>query len=314
MPLYAFLVYAAQRQDGNAVDTYAIAFLRQELFRAGARPVISGLSSDHKELPRRHAVPRILDPCCEIGQSEQYRYVALDIERGIDWTHEREWRWCDGRDIHECPGLPVWLSDGRVAFSQVLILVTSNKERDAVLAKLKEMHDSGCDPYCLEYSKEVIRKTRVISLSELYEKGLPNEPMLTLDSIPIQQLQNFREPTPSPEYIERVREALKIAQVEACKAAECFRHEAPRNQSGHIKDVCGFAYLLTHDSESDFVQALLELNAGHALAGIGYCIDGLTECCKSQALSEEEAAVNAAKTYLEAEFPEMVFHVRSLWD
>ena len=121
-------------------------------------------------------------------------------------------------------------------------------------------------------------------------------------------------PTPSPEYIEKVRKALETARSDARKAAESFRIGARRNEKGHICDVCGFASLVTHDSQSDFVQALLALNAGESLSGIGYFIDGLTEGCESQALSEQEAAVQAAQATLETEFPEVEFRVRSVWD
>lgn len=51
MPLYAFLAYAKDRADERHVHTYGIALPKRELFRAGARPVIYGLSGNHAEVP-----------------------------------------------------------------------------------------------------------------------------------------------------------------------------------------------------------------------------------------------------------------------
>ena len=48
MPLYALVDYAKRRR-GTAVDSYAIGLLKSELFRAGGRPVIYGLSGAHVE-------------------------------------------------------------------------------------------------------------------------------------------------------------------------------------------------------------------------------------------------------------------------
>ena len=117
MPLYALLDYASRRQK-HAVAPYAIGLRKQELFRAGARPVIYGLSTNHVE--RRGGTassrpwPRKLAPSCGLAESEQYRYVAMssDPMRPIDWSHEREWRWADHQDRCSCPGVPIWLLDG----------------------------------------------------------------------------------------------------------------------------------------------------------------------------------------------------------
>src|SRR5260370_41525724 len=115
MPVYAFLDYAKTRADKLNVQTYGIALLNEELFRAGARPVIYGLSRPHAELPsaasNRWAGPRLLDPSCGIARHEQYRYVAMNLgrDRLIDWSHEREWRWTnDFAKDRDPPGLAIW--------------------------------------------------------------------------------------------------------------------------------------------------------------------------------------------------------------
>lgn len=46
MPLYALLDYAKKRSHSGFVDTYAIALKREELFQAGGRPVIYGLTGE----------------------------------------------------------------------------------------------------------------------------------------------------------------------------------------------------------------------------------------------------------------------------
>jgi len=119
-PLYALVDYAKRRR-GTAVDSYAIGLLKSELFRAGGRPVIYGLSGAHVERDiTSRPWPRKLKDSCGIAESEQYRYVAtsMSTERPIDWTHEREWRWVDHRDACSCPGIPVWISDEPCVFSQ----------------------------------------------------------------------------------------------------------------------------------------------------------------------------------------------------
>ena len=109
MPLYALLEYAKQRKN-DSVSDYAVGILKEELFAAGGRPVIYGLSGRHVEQgrvsPLNKGWPRKLASSCGIGESEQYRYVAMssDPERPIDWSHEREWRWVDHDDRCSCPG------------------------------------------------------------------------------------------------------------------------------------------------------------------------------------------------------------------
>jgi hypothetical protein len=125
MPLGALVEYAQTRGDESNVAAFGIAVPRDEAFAVGARPVIYGLSTGHREIRSKWVVPRYLDPECGIGEHEQYRYVALNLgrtPRRIDWMHEREWRWCDVEDTLDVPGLPLWLKDGP-QFSTVLVVV-----------------------------------------------------------------------------------------------------------------------------------------------------------------------------------------------
>lgn len=101
MPLYGLIEYARYRgKVSGYVGNYGIAFLRKELFDAGARQVIYGLSTEYKEAEDKKDAffgkgMRCLSEKCGIGLGEQYRYVSTNLGKGkrIDWTHEREWRW-----------------------------------------------------------------------------------------------------------------------------------------------------------------------------------------------------------------------------
>jgi hypothetical protein len=165
MPLYALIEYA-KRRAANAVGTYAVGILREELFAAGGRQAIYGLSGSHKEQAtagetRWEGWPRKLDPSCGIAEFEQYRYVAmrLDGDRRIDWGHEREWRWSDVKDECSCPGLPIWLKDEPHHFSRVMIVVPTKDKARRVLDKLKELHDARVHNYDYAYNLDVLRAT-----------------------------------------------------------------------------------------------------------------------------------------------------------
>ena len=126
MPLYALIDYVKQRADKYNVQPYGISIMKQDAFRVGVRPVIYGLTGDHLEKPKNPNAPasairdwpRFLKPGCGIAEHEQYRYVSFNIgENGYsDWTHEREWRWCDFEDKYSCPGLPLYLKKKAMTF------------------------------------------------------------------------------------------------------------------------------------------------------------------------------------------------------
>ena len=104
MPLYALIDYAKSRETSGYVGRHGIAFRRNELYAAGARPVIYGLSSPYVETDKDEKgiyQGRLLSiKDTGIGIQEQYRYVSTNLtkeynpkHKPIDWTHEREWRW-----------------------------------------------------------------------------------------------------------------------------------------------------------------------------------------------------------------------------
>ena len=323
MPLYALLEYAKNRSN-EFVRDYAIGLLKHELFTAGGRSVIYGLSGEHKEQSPKSGFnrgwPRKLAPSCGIAEAEQYRYVTMssDPERPIDWSHEREWRWADHQDRCLCPGLPIWLSEEPVSFSQVFIVVPDRVEANYVMDRLKELHDAGQNDFCHLFSRKTLEATSVIALDQL-ETDIADldEEHLRLEDIPASQILKFEQPEAPPELVEKVRHVLCEAQKAAEKAAaECFK-SAPRAADGHhIGDIAGRAHLFVHDSQTPLVSALLQLEAVHPVPGSGYYFHNIGGLGwrGHQALCLAEAAVMAAQSVFEKHFPSALFTMETRWD
>ncbi len=323
MPLYALVEYANHRKK-DSVETYAIGIRKSELFAAGGRPVIYGLSTKHIERrmkqPFNRGWPRYLAPSCGIDYKEQYRYVAMsaDTERPIDWSHEREWRWVDHEDKHSCPGLPIWLSEEQTSFTSIFIVVRESSEINRVLNRLQELYDAGQNDYCNLFCKKTLSKTSVISLDQLErDLGRTNNRSLRLDTIRTSQIQSIDRPEAEPEVVESVRQTLKEARLAADKAAMKRLKSAPRSADGrYVGDVAGWASLIVYDAQSPLVSALLQLGEAWSNPGNGYYIRNIGGLGwgEDQALSLAEAAVEAAKSVFEKHFPENTFHMETKWD
>ena len=279
MPLYALLEYAKQRRD-ESVKNYAVGVLKSELFSAGGRPVIYGLSREHAEQPRKPSFgrtwPRKLAPSCGVAESEQYRYVSMssDPNRPIDWSHEREWRWADHQDRCSCPGLPIWLSEEPISFSRVFIVVPSSEEAERVLERLKELYDAGGNDFDQSFSKKALENTLVISLEDL-ESSMTDEGFrhLRLEDIPTSRISVMRRPEASCNLIKQVRSVLVEAIEAADEAAAEHLKTAPRTANGrHIADVAGWAHLMVFDAQTPLVSALLQLDEAYSVPGDGYVI------------------------------------------
>jgi hypothetical protein len=94
MPLAAFVQSSrARSKRGEKISPYGLVIPKDQAFRAGARPVIYGLSGSPRSRTDEGG-SRML-PSSALPTREQYRYVAYNpsYDRGPDWTHEREWRW-----------------------------------------------------------------------------------------------------------------------------------------------------------------------------------------------------------------------------
>ena len=202
MPLHGLVDYAKRRPE-ISVDCYAVGLLKGELFAAGGRPAIYGLTGAYKDqTPAGYSWPRKLDERCGIAESEQYRYVAMSTgaDISIDWSHEREWRWADHLDRCYCPGLPVWLKDEPISFSRVFVVVPTTAEAEQILDLLKQLYDSRGNGFCVEFNTDILSKTQVISLEQLRD-DLPDDAMreLRLEDIPNMNIRRFEVPPATAE-------------------------------------------------------------------------------------------------------------------
>ena len=243
MPLYALMDYARKRSTTD-VGTYAVGVLKHELFAAGGRPVIYGLSGRHVEQQveplSNKRWPRKLDPSCGLAENEQYRYVAMamDDKKPIDWSHEREWRWVDHEDRCLCPGLPIWLIDEPISFRRTFVVVPTSTEMERVLDLLQELHDAGANDYAWPFCRSTLKRTSVVALDQLRERLTDTQvKTLRLEDIPKSEIEIFRRPDVTPEFTRRVSSVLVEAQRAADDAATTFLETAPRNKDGHVTDV-----------------------------------------------------------------------------
>ena len=318
MPLYALIEYAKQRSR-ESVGTHAVGVLKRELFAAGGRPAIYGLSSKHIESrPKGKAYsgwPRYLAPSCGLSEAEQFRYVAMsaDSQRPIDWSHEREWRWVDHKDQCSCPGLPIWLAEEPIAFSRAFVVVPDAAGSKRVIDRLQQLHDAGANDADFLISKETLEATSVVALDQLTDAMTGR---MRLEDIPANHIRNFDRPSVTPTFVEEVRNVLSRARAAADQAALERLKSAPRTKDGFVADVAGWAHLVVYDSHSPVVSALLQLGEAWANPGSGYYIRGIgglgwrTE----QALSLAEASARAAQAVLEEYYPDLSLGVHTRWD
>lgn len=74
--IFSLVSIAASKEERPRYEPYGIAVSKQWLFKQGGRPVIYDSPSSFENLP-----PDI-----------QHRFVPYDLEHGVDFTWEREWR------------------------------------------------------------------------------------------------------------------------------------------------------------------------------------------------------------------------------
>ena len=323
MPLYALLEYAKRRKNESVRD-YAVGILRQELFAAGGRPAMYGLSGKHVEQGQRSPFnkwwPRKLAPSCGIAEAEQYRYVAMssDPSRPIDWSHEREWRWVDHEDQGSCPGLPIWLSEEPLSFSRVFVVVPDSADAMRVLDRLKGLYDAGANEFDYPFSRTVLEATSVVALDKLEtDVSGGRECKLRLEDIPTSNISRFARPKAPPRLVNKVRSVLAEAKTAADNAAAAHAELAPRVVGGDdVADVAGWAWLVVHDAQSPLVSALLHLGEADSIPGIGYRVRNIGGLGwkEEQALSLAEAAVTAARAVFEKHFPDTSFGIKTRWD
>jgi hypothetical protein len=297
MPLYALLDYVKKRSYSGLVDTYAIVLRREELFQAGGRPVIYGLTGEPQEAqvgdPEFGMGYRALKSAC-LPLREQYRYVTTGIggNRSVDWTHEREWRWGDLEGLCDPPGLAIWLKEPKTRFSEILILVKTAKESKNIRDTLKYLYDSKFNHLALELDREKLLATSVLAIENVADDILKN-PVLRVEDLPVEKMTSIQPIEADEETIALVRQALTSAEQAGKEAAQAYRLANWPN--GHVVDTCGYAFVRTYDSHSKVTAALLNLKVADPLVESGgYELHGLNFGIQYQSMQLEEIAANAA--------------------
>lgn len=273
MPLHAFLKYADDRGEKTGlISKYAIALQRNELFQAGGRQVIYGLSVPHVESDG-FETGVYQGRCLSIrrtglGLKEQYRYVAtrLDSEKFIDWTHEREWRWPLPDDELGVPGLPLFLDEpqGRF-FSEILVFVESVEEKTEVLNFLKSLYDSGSWNNGMEYDIEMIKRVKVMSLEEILQIEDINMSMVKIENLPFSIISVMPTFHVTSQTREMVAEKLEQSIVLADEAMISFCKE--NKELANQEFDWGWTYICTEDV-SEITQALVELGFSSYADGV----------------------------------------------
>jgi hypothetical protein len=197
---------------------------------------------------------------------------------------------------------------GSERISRVGIITKTRAEASELAAILLRCRDAKGNDYGTPYSEAVLARSFVIPLDEALASGASR----IEDLAPRFRLVASRE-EPTPELVDRVRAAIEKARAASNEAASDFLGTAPRTKSGHIRDIAGGAWVITEESTSPVIAALLSCSLAHPMAGLYYTVDAIGEIRGEQALSYHEAAANAACESLNVELGN-IFFVRTWWD
>lgn len=301
MPLYALVEYAKVRGEvSKYVGDYGIAFKRNELFAAGARPAIYGLSSEPKEVysdERGIYQGRMLsEKLLPLG--EQYRYVLTNLttnpaNKNIDWMMEREWRWPLPYDRLGVPGIPFFLStDYASFFSEIYIIVSTDEECKEITNYLKTLYDSQSTNFGLEYNIQTIASAKVVSLESISKLDIADS--IKIESIPFSQIhlpEKYKvTSSETSKIIEYYNDACRIAD-EAIKQYLTDNPDFDEN-----KGYCGFVNVIV-DGYSKAVEVLREKGKAKSYSDGKYYL-GQMSLYKSMNIEILEVGANAAANYL----------------
>lgn len=298
MPLYGLIEYAKTRNNKNFAEEYGIAFIKTELFSAGARPVIYGLSTKHieaKEGQQNYGIGlRTLSKETGIGIKEQYRYVYTNMDKDIDWTHEREWRWADINEEFDFPGLPVFAKNDRIRLSKIIVIVKTLEESEMIIDQLQNLFHSKSTNYDREYELEVIENTHVLALDELAKMSIdPNT--ARLDDLPMSRIPKIKKITVRAEILEKVKIAWEKASEICLKAGANYVATY-----GEGIGLCGYAHIITMEANSEITQAFIDLDIASSRSDGSYHLYGLDHY-PSQLIDVSEAGARAAADFLTQE-------------
>lgn len=330
MPIYSFSQYVKKTNNTKRVSSYGIAFLKSEFFSAGGRPVIYGLSDNtaYQKMFKNDYDCRIFDDSV-LPEHEQYRYVTYSPsgDKWVDWSHEREWRWCelgdqnskiDYQDIEgtyvESPGLPLFSgteNDGY--FSQVAIIVWSSSEAEKIQQELTRYYFSESNEYGVFFSRDVIRNSIIIILDDVVRQVEKNS---DIDSQTIEGLKEsslfksvlLHNELPSSE-VEAIKEAISKAEIAGKIASlKYIKADPPYG-------FCGFAYVVTDQLTHPIVQTMIrngwaEVYGGIATVGLKYKITPKYCQCIEYKESINSIMAAALNNYLNVD----IFYMKSRLD
>ena len=315
MPLYALIEYARFRGDYSGyVGNYGIAFRRNELFAAGARPVIYGISKKSNESASAYN-KRVRDEAkTELPSHELYRYVYTHLPKdpnnySIDWTHEREWRWGLPDNALGVPGLPFFLSkEYGEFFSEIIIIVGSDAEQQQVLMHLKNLYDSGGTSTGLEYNINMIAAAKVLSLEPLNKLEPQRLLTIRLDDLDLKQIPIMPLIEVGKELEARVKEAIQIAGNIAKESVTEFLDKNP--DFDEQKGYWGWATVCT-TVQSEITQALQNIGVCRTFSDGVYRLR--IDEYRTGNLELLSIGAEAAANYLKKELGQE-FHVRTRLD
>nr|WP_299173325.1 hypothetical protein [uncultured Allomuricauda sp.] len=312
MPLYALIDYSKKRNNQNYIEPYGIAFLKEELFEAGARPVIYGLSGKHSESKKgdkNYGIGlRTLSKKSGIGLREMYRYVYTNINSAnrIDWTHEREWRWADLDERFEWfAGLPFFAENEEFSFSKIIVFVKTKEEREDIIDHLQHLYHSMGTNFDQPYDLRVIANTYVLSIDELsgIEKDIST---IKLDDLPLSSIPKMKKISVSKETLEKVSQAInRASKISYIESEKIFKKTGDNG-------LCGWAWVVTYVSNSEITQALVDLGLATSF-GKGYYQISLNKFYPAQSLHIDEPGKIKAAEFLTKELGQN-FSTHWKWD
>lgn len=301
MPLYALVEYAKIRGEvSKYVGDYGIAFKRNELFAAGARPAIYGLSSEPKEVysdERGVFQGRMLsEKLLPLG--EQYRYVLTNLttnssDKNIDWMMEREWRWALPYDRLGVPGIPFFLSaDYASFFSEIYILVSTDEECKEITNYMKTLYDSQSTNSGLEYNIQTIASAKVVSLESISKLDIADS--IKIESIPFSQIHLPEKYNVTQDVASKILKCYD----DACKIAnDAIKQYLTNNPNfDENKGYWGFVNVIV-DGYSEVVEVLREEGKAKSYSDGKYYL-GQMSSCKSMNVDLLEVGAKAAANYL----------------
>lgn len=295
MPIAAFLEAGYSRWGaGQAMSQFAFVFPKDTLFQMGARPVISGLTSD--VVPYFDKDGSRMLPEHVLAAHEQYRYVTFNIggAKNIDWTHEREWRWpcrADMSDINsqiedygqvsswdEIPGLDFY----KWGIRGMGVIVETEAQAQLVISDMLTLVDSGVAD--LSAFSFVLVRSILPGLDQLRE---PENTSRTVARAMVNLDPYFELPDIDCEsYSNRFTQLVR--QVERAAGAPSW---------GEF----GGCWLWLHDNTSALTRALLR--TGRAFVSRdGRYLASLYELSDSRGLREREAITSRLAEMVNKEF------------